>query len=167
MYACFSEVYLAVVLCLGCLATLLTTWVLNLYHTSPEKPMGQHYRKFATTMLVPFSNFINCNKKKQEHTHGDESGRPHHVTKVTPMPPGPVTAMSRKLPLEHSFMGDVKIVLANGKESLGSDEIEEEQTPTYTWQELASLFDCFFLWLFGGILVVLTTVIMSLLYADY
>ena len=75
--------------------------------------------------------------------------------------------MSRKLPLEHSFMGDVKIVLANGKESLGSDEIEEEQTPTYTWQELASLFDCFFLWLFGGILVVLTTVIMSLLYADY
>ena len=163
----FPEVYLAVVLCLGCLATLLTTWILNLYHTSPEKPIGQYYRKFATTILVPFSSFINCNKKKQDDTHGDGSGRPHHVTKVTPMPSRPVTVMSRKLPLDHKLNGDIKIVDVSGEEPFGSDKAEEGTTPTYTWQELASLFDCFFLWLFAAALVILTTVFMSLLYADY
>ena len=162
-----SEVYLAVVLCLGCLATLLTTWVLNLYHTSPEKPMRLFYRKFASTVLVPFFDLTICAKKKRKGTQGDERDPPHHVSKVTPMPSRPLSVMSGKLASDLRIKTDVKTVDICGKEAFGNDESEEQEIPTYTWQELASLFDYFFLWLFGAVLVVVTTVILSLLYADY
>ena len=83
------------------------------------------------------------------------------------MPSRPVTVMSRKLPLDQKLNGDIKIVDVSSKEPFGSDKTEEETTSTYTWQELASLFDWFFLWLFAAALVILTTVFISLLYADY
>ena len=163
----FSEVYLAVVLCLGCLATLLTTWVLHLYHTSPEKPMSRFYRKFASTILVPFFNLNFCAKKKQKVTHGDDLDPPHYVNKATPVPSRSTSVTSLKLPPSPRLKTDVKIVDNSSKEVFGSDESEEEEIPTYTWQELASLFDYFFLWLFGAVLVVITTVILALLYVDY
>ena len=49
-----AEVYLAAVLCLGVLATLLTTWVLRLYHTPSHKPVPRFYRTFAHFVAHPF-----------------------------------------------------------------------------------------------------------------
>ena len=55
--------YLACVLCLGVLATLLTTWVLHLYHKPDDLPMHRLYIVVAKTVLAPFNS---CKRKSQK-----------------------------------------------------------------------------------------------------
>ena len=164
----FSEVYLATVQCLGSLATLLTTWVLHLYHTSPEKPIGPFYRKFASTVLEPFFILTKCSKKKTKDAQTDDLDPPHYVKKVAPVPSRPMSATSQ-FPASGSHLnGDIKpIGIADVQETFGSDDNEEERTRTYTWQELAALVDHLCLWVFGAALVILTTIILGLLHGSY
>ena len=129
--------------------------------------MRPFYRKFASMVLVRFFNLTICAKKKRKATDGDDLDPLHRMNKVTPMPLSPLSVMSPKLAPDFRLKPDVKTVDNNDKEAFRSEESEEEETPTYTWQELASLFDYFFLWLFGAVLVVITTVILALLYAGY
>ena len=56
----------------------------------------------------------------------------------------------------------------NGNDVTGGDVCGREETdPIYTWQEIAVLLDYLFLWLFAVNLIIVSTVILSLLYAKY
>ena len=169
MHIFVSEVYLATVLCLGCLATLLTLWVLNLHHTSPDEPMSPFYRKLASAILVPFSQLTSCSKRTKDNSEDDLNPPPLYVSnvhKVAPMSPRPVSAMSRKPRTTGHYLNDGTNTM-RVDEIFGSDDREGGETRTYTWQELSVLLDYFCFWIFGAALVILTSIIMGLLHGYY
>ena len=129
--------------------------------------MSRFYRKLASTVLIPLFNLNICAKNKQRDVHEDELNPPQHVNKVSPMPSRPIFVMSRELTSDYRLETDVQTMDVNGEEAFGGSDSKEKEIPTYTWQELAIWFDYFFLWLFGVVLVVITTVILALLYVDY
>jgi len=159
---------MATVLGLCSIATLLTMWVLRLYHTSPDKPVSPFYRKFASAVLVPFSQLTHCGKKKTKVAHGDDLDPPAYTNKVAPLPSPPKLVASQEPTRVFYLSGDSKSAsITEVEEIYGSDDSEEEITPTYTWRELSALLDYFCLWMFGAVLVIITTVIFGLMYASY
>ena len=158
---------MAVVLCMGCLATLLTTWVLRLYHKASDQPVTPFYHVLATRVLVPFKNCTRCKKKHEDDDKVNPA--PHNKTKVVPLQARPVSALKSR----RKFVGfgtSLKITeLPDGMDDVTGGDVcgREETDPIYTWQEIAVLLDYLFLWLFAVNLIIVSTVILSLLYAKY
>ena len=151
------------VLCMGCLATLLTTWVLNLYHKPSDKPVTPFYHALVARGLVPLRKFCTRSKKKDEHDDNKMDPVPHSKTKVVSLQPRPESTLaSRK-----KFMDFAS--LRNGADDVtGTDAGGRERTVvTFTWQEVAVQLDHLFLWVFAVNLIIVTTVIFALLYAKY
>ncbi|KAK7495779.1 hypothetical protein BaRGS_00012999 [Batillaria attramentaria] len=157
------QVYLAVVLCLGVLFTLLTTWVLHLYHTSPSKPMSALYTKLATRILVPCRDFTHLRRKRNRglETGGSNDGPGFPGNRIAPLRVKEISA----LPSSEKTEADVQIP-TDGPECFAA-EYSGQATPVYSWQELAALFDTFFLWTSGLCMSIVTVVVLTLLHAGY
>ena len=201
-----SEVYLAAVLCLGVLATLLTTWVLHLYHTPSHKPIPRIYRTFASYVTNPLGHCNRCWRRKKKGTESDDVTAKSNVRRsrnqvqpldrdITILPlskmeyddnqydrsqqyDAGVDRYEAVAPLEgigmynglgqYSNFEQYNCVEQDGmtrqhhSHSEGSDRKLE-----LTWQDLAVLFDRFFLWTFGVLLFVTTLFMILILYKDY
>ena len=132
--------------------------------------MSPFYRKFASNVLVPFYRLTTWKKNKSKVGHEDDLDPQGGENSWKTEPLSLVSSTSQNDKTEdRGKNGSVKTVRGvDVHGAFGSDDGKEvEETPTYTWQELSVLFDYFFLWLFGTILAVLTTVIFALLYAEY
>ncbi|XP_076437028.1 neuronal acetylcholine receptor subunit beta-3-like [Babylonia areolata] len=171
------QVYLAVVLCLGCLATILTTWILRLYHHPADKPVSTIYLALATRVLVPLRDRT-CFRKRPG---GRGNAFQNMTTRISPgdlaSPRG--VAGSQNTGRTPTDVGAVSFGDANSApekdaadilgQKGGSCKAWEVTRPAaaITWQELAALLDGFLFWVFAVSLVVVTTVIFSLLYVNY
>ena len=164
-------------LCLGCLATLLTTWVLHLYHTNGDQPVTPLYHVLASRLLAPFQGLTRCNKNKDVSSdENTDQNRFSKAAKVAPLQASPKSALAlvppKNTPTDFGTTSLKMMQLdGNSPERVAGSDVGESggggTDPTYTWQEIAAMLDHFFLWLFAVMLVVLTTVILSLLYAKY
>ena len=194
-----AEIYLSVVLCIGCLATLLTMAVLHIYKQPSSKPVHPALRKLATKFLIPFRDFTYCGCTRRNKTenqtdaanttfrHGCNSANkvaPEIGTRLSEIDRGIQTQSSALTELKgaqpaarEDNRGDFRYKVDEygvtslpddrGSESGSCNNSGREETPTVSWQELASLFDHLFLYVFSFVLVTLTVVVLSLLYAYY
>ncbi|KAL8617711.1 hypothetical protein ACOMHN_039659 [Nucella lapillus] len=175
------QVYLAVVLCLGCLATLLTTLVLHFYHHPADKPLSKFCITLATRILIPLRD-CSCFRKRS-HKHG--GGNTTHAILSRKNPVFPADSRPRSSKLTQRNVGDFGTMNITNVDGLpmkdaegfdhqgtklqgsGRDSAWEATEPALTWQEFAALLDKFLFCFFAALLLVLTTVIFSLLYANY
>ena len=189
-----AEIYLSVVLCVGCLATLLTMAVLHIHKRPSSKPVHPALRKLATKFLIPFRDFTYCGcarrKKTENRTDAANTTLRHGRNSASKVVPEIGTRLSggeeidRGSQTESSDLTELKgaqpvarednrgdfrcyKVDEYGSESGSCNNSGREETPTVSWQELASLFDHLFLYAFSFVLVTLTVVVLSLLYACY
>ena len=86
------------------------------------------------------------------------------------MPENPVVEASIPQDVDILRMFKQNLSSSNGADGVSCDDSDEPGEATrraLTWQEIAFLLDYFFLWVFGVLLVLLTTIIITLLYAKY
>ncbi|XP_076436921.1 neuronal acetylcholine receptor subunit alpha-6-like [Babylonia areolata] len=174
------QVYLAVILCLGCLATVLTTWILRLYHQPADKPLSAFYLALATRILVPLRDCARLRKRSDESKHGGRDTFPSKATTTRIHPAG--LPSPRGSGQETSCRGQSELGASvslftdvtskpGGKEADVSDhregEAREVNDTALTWQELAALLDFFLFCVLAVLMVIVTTVIFSLLYVNY
>ena len=154
--------YLAVVLCLGVLATLLTGWVLHLYHRHPARPMSTTMRYFVARVLVPLRDWTCLCERR---------GR---ATRVQPA----FTPAEK----QRAETGAASLGKATGREKAegGRTSLEKLQTAfppaeeaevttdeESTWQEVAAMFDRLFLVLYLIIMPAVSGTVLVILYDSY
>ncbi|KAL8596983.1 hypothetical protein ACOMHN_054714 [Nucella lapillus] len=62
-----TEVYLAIVLVLGVMATVLACWVLHVHHRPDTHPVSSSMRFTITRILRPLWNFNPCSRLKRNN----------------------------------------------------------------------------------------------------
>ena len=157
----FPEVYLAIVLCLGVLATLLTGWVLSLYHRHPSYPMSTIMRVVVARVLLPLRDWTCCRRLGKD-TQVQPAFTPSEKLKMGQSRPASLGKEHGREEVEvGSPRGKIKTVLPPTQEA--EVRLDEEST----WQEVAAMFDRLFLILYLIIIAVVSGTILVLLYQDY
>ena len=131
-------------LCLGAAATLLTTLVLHVYHFDTPT-VSAPFRYLTSYVTLPFYSFIHCRRDNKFR----KCTQTNKVAPVTPQ-------RGQKLTQQKTDKGPDY-----------AETVSQVQQFVYNWKEVAALMDNFFLWVFGFALVILSTVILGLLYAEY
>ncbi|KAK7460711.1 hypothetical protein BaRGS_00038879, partial [Batillaria attramentaria] len=162
------QVYLAIVLGLGVLATLLTTWVLHLYHRDASTPMSSFMRFFVRHVLAPLK-YCTCCKKRQDSKEKERYNARNSSDKETRNKVAPAdTTPTILLPLSKGSGFDEAPVSRESRETDGArSRASRDEREDYTWPEVAAMADRFFLILFSAVMMVVTSCSVGVLYTGY
>ena len=132
---------------MGVAATLLTTWVLHVYHSPSTKQVSAAYQRFTKHVTLPFFNL----------THRFKPHRYSKCSQRNQVEPKTQKPMSKKFKSQ-----EIPQDVADNTDCSTSYELF-----LFNWFDVAGLMDHFFLWVFGFALVNVSVVILGILYAEY
>ncbi|XP_076454800.1 neuronal acetylcholine receptor subunit non-alpha-2-like [Babylonia areolata] len=165
------QVYLAIVLCMGVLASLVTIWVLSIHHRPESEAMSKPMRIFVSKLLIPFYT-LSCLKNKPADDKVVEIDPDPELFGRNLVAPGLSSRCSSAAPNSTRFPGhkvgnggeEKKVRLSSAWEE---SEKHAQQRPEVTWQEVAVMVDRLMLFTFLFVIFVLTLIILSVLYDRY
>ncbi|XP_076454827.1 5-hydroxytryptamine receptor 3A-like [Babylonia areolata] len=157
------QVYLAIVLCLSVLATILTCWVVLVHFRDPSSPVSPTMRVLVRRVLVPLRDVTRCTRRKTRRSKVSHLGKPS-PGKDADLELNDCSARRRD---DDDDDGDDDCVRKPPRPMAPESDRKEEEEAMPSWPEIAALFDNFFFMMYMVIKPLLTIIVLSVIYDGY